>query len=115
MTDFCIRYPNLIRKDMRILPGICLTNCFKTIKWHKIFENLGLLVSIYQKIILIIATDGLTKELCIGAYLVAKQVIQLNRRSSPLFTAKKNKQLLAVSKRMQGSVSRTVYYLCQCL
>lgn len=65
-------------------------------------------ISIYKKKILIIATDGLTKELCIGAYLVAKQVIQLNRRSGPLFTALYLKQLLAVSKRMQGSVAQFI-------
>lgn len=44
-------------------------------------ENLALLVSIYKKIILVVA-DGLTKELCIGAYLVAKQVIYLR---SPVY------------------------------
>lgn len=58
----------------------------RPIRWHKIFENLALLVSIYKKIILVVA-DGLTKELCIGAYLVAKQVIYLNNKSGPLFTA----------------------------
>ena len=53
----------------------------RPIRWHKILENLALLVSIYKKILLVVA-DGLTKELCIGAYLVAKQVIYLR---SPVY------------------------------
>lgn len=72
-------------------------------------------ISIYKKKILIIATDGLTKELCIGAYLVAKQVIQLNRRSGPLFTALYLKQAATCCKQAYAGVSRTVYYQCQSL
>ena len=112
MTDFCIRYPNLIRKDMKIHSSRYLFDkllSLKTIKWHKILENLGLLVSIYKKRILIIAADGLTKELCIGAYLVAKQVIQLNlnRRSGPLFTALYLKQAATCCKQAYAGVSQS--------
>lgn len=70
-------------------------------------KNLGLLVYIYKKIILIIATDGLTKELCIGAYLVAKQVIQLNRRSGPLFTALYLKQAATCLQQAYAGVSQS--------
>lgn len=47
----------------------------------RFWKILPLLVSIYKKIILVVA-DGLTKENCIGAYLVAKQVIYLR---SPVY------------------------------
>ena len=56
----------------------------RTIKWYKILEDLALLVGILKKVQLVV-TDGLTKELCIGAHLVAKQVIRLRKKSGPLF------------------------------
>ena len=40
----------------------------KAIKWYKILEDLGSLKSTFNKVILVI-TDGLTKELCVGAEL----------------------------------------------
>lgn len=58
----------------------------KTIKWHRVLESSALLVFLFNKVLLVIA-DGLTKENCIGAYLVAKQVVRLNSKSGPLFTA----------------------------
>ena len=58
----------------------------KAIKWYKILEDVGSLKSTLFKVILVI-TDGLTKELCVGAHIVAKQVVYLNRKSGPLFTA----------------------------
>lgn len=56
----------------------------KAIKWYKILEDLALLVGIF-KMVQLVVTDGLTKELCIGAHLVAKQVIRLRKKSGPLF------------------------------
>jgi hypothetical protein len=41
---------------------------------------------LFNKMFLII-TDGLTKELCIGAYLLSRTIIRLGRRSGWLFVA----------------------------
>lgn len=41
---------------------------------------------ILKKVILVVS-DGYTKELCIGAHLFAKEVLRLVRKSGPLFTA----------------------------
>ena len=41
---------------------------------------------IFKRIILVVA-DGFTKERSIAAHHVAKQVVRLNRKSGPLFTA----------------------------
>jgi len=56
------------------------------IQWQRILEDSRLLRGYLNKVILL-ATDGLTKEMCIGAYLFSKQVIRLVRRSGFLFTA----------------------------
>lgn len=44
--------------------------------------------SMFNKVVLII-TDGLTKELAIGLYLFGRSVIRLVRKSGYLFTARK--------------------------
>lgn len=36
---------------------------------------------------ILVVSDGYTKELCIGAHLFAKEVLRLVRKSGPLFTA----------------------------
>lgn len=75
----------------------------KAIKWYKILEDLGSLKSTFNKVILVI-TDGLTKELCVGAHLVAKQVVYLNRKSEPLFTALYLKQAAVCLKQAYAGV-----------
>jgi len=71
-----------------------------------ILEESSTLRSIFNKVILIVA-DGLTKELCISAYLVAKRIMVLYRKSGPLFVAlylnKSN-----VQHRFRGSMVREV-------
>lgn len=56
------------------------------VRWYRIFEDSRLLQSYCCKVILI-ATDGLTKGACIGAYLFGKRLIQITRRSGALDTA----------------------------
>ncbi|KAF1856760.1 hypothetical protein Lal_00042209 [Lupinus albus] len=58
----------------------------KAIKWKKILEGLPLLKMVLNRVILVV-TDGLNKELCVGAHLFAKEVIRLVRKSGFLFTA----------------------------
>lgn len=58
----------------------------KAIKWQKILEGLPLLKMVLNRVILVV-TDGLNKELCVGAHLFAKEVIRLVRKSGFLFTA----------------------------
>lgn len=58
----------------------------KAIKWQKILECLPLLKMVLNRVILVV-TDGLNKELCVGAHLFAKEVIRLVRKSGFLFTA----------------------------
>lgn len=41
----------------------------------------------YLKKVLLIITDGLTKELCIGAYLFSRSVIRIGRKSGWLHCA----------------------------
>ena len=103
MTDFCIRYPNRIRKDMKMHFSRYLVDKSLLRPSNGTRFWIILLVSL----ILIIATGGLTKELCIGAYLVAKQVIQLNRRSGPLFTALYLKQAATCCKQAYAGVSQS--------
>lgn len=55
----------------------------KAVKWHRILENYALVVSLFNRVLLVIA-DRLTKETCVGAYLLAKRVIEWNRKSGPL-------------------------------
>lgn len=57
--------------------------------WQRVLEDSRVMRSYPNKVILI-ATDGLTKKLCIAAYLFAKQVVRLVRRFGllcPLFKA----------------------------
>lgn len=42
----------------------------KAIKWQKILEGLPLLKMVLNRVILVV-TDGLNKELCVGAHLFA--------------------------------------------
>lgn len=49
------------------------------VKWQRVVEDPWMIKGILQKVLLII-TDGLTKELCIGAHLFTKQVIRLGRK-----------------------------------
>lgn len=68
--------------EFRCVLAILLT----TIEWYKVLENLNLLIVIFKRITLVVS-DGLTKQLCVRAYLVAKRVVELNRKSGLLFTA----------------------------
>jgi hypothetical protein len=49
-----------------------------------------------------IVADGLTKELCISAYLVAKRIMVLYRKSGPLFVALYLKQCATSLQRFYG-------------
>lgn len=50
--------------------------------------------TVFSKIILII-TDGLTKELCVAAHLVTRDLIRLGRKSGWLFMALYCKQAMS--------------------
>ena len=50
------------------------------IRWQRVLEDSRLLRSLLNKVILVV-TDGLTKELCIGAYLFARAVLKMGRKS----------------------------------
>jgi len=67
------------------------------ISWQRILEDprLLLLVSTTLNKVILIITDGLTKELCIGAYLFAKQIYSLGKKSGWLFVALYLKQCSA--------------------
>lgn len=56
----------------------------------------------YLKKVLLIITDGLTKELCIGAYLFSRSVIRIGRKSGWLHCALYLKQ--CASSLQNGSV-----------
>lgn len=56
----------------------------------------------YLKKVLLIITDGLTKELCIGAYLFSRSVIRIGRKSGWLHCALYLKQ--CASSLLNGSV-----------
>lgn len=72
----------------------------KAIKWKKILEGLPLLKMVLNRVILVV-TDGLNKELCVGAHLFAKEVIRLVRKSGLLLTALYLNVLCHCSKLMQ--------------
>ena len=55
-----------------------------TVRWQRVLEDSRVLRSFLSKVILIL-TDGLNKEMCIAAYLFAKQVIYLGRKSRYLY------------------------------
>ena len=60
--------------------------CTSSMEVQRIMEEYRVMRSYLNKVILI-ATDGLTKELCIGAYLFASTVVRLGRKSGWLHVA----------------------------
>lgn len=56
------------------------------IRWQKAIRRSSIIQGLCGKASLIIF-DGLSKEICIAAYLFSKEVIRLVRKSGPLFTA----------------------------
>lgn len=58
----------------------------KPLVWQSVLERTRVMVGLFQKVQLIIL-DGLTKEMSIASYLVAKQIIRLTKQSGYLFTA----------------------------
>lgn len=54
--------------------------------WREILEDLRVLKSVLTRLILVL-TDGLTKEWCIAVHLFIKQLSAMRRASGPLFTA----------------------------
>lgn len=70
------------------------------IRWQRVLEYSRLLRSLLNKVILI-ATDGLTKELCIGAYLFARTVMRMARRWGMLHCAFYLKQCASSLQRIQ--------------
>ena len=69
---------------MRLLFRKLLT--LRPVHWHQLLEQLGTLQGYFVKVILLV-TDGLTKEDCIGAYLLARSTVRLAKRSGILHTA----------------------------
>lgn len=45
----------------------------RPVRWQRVLEDSRLMRSLFQKVILI-SFDGLSKEYCIGAYLLTKKV-----------------------------------------
>lgn len=73
------------------------------IRWQRVLEDSRLMRSLLNKVILI-ATDGLTKELCIGAYLFTRTVMRLGRKSGWLHLALYLKQCSSSLQTAYGGV-----------
>lgn len=76
-----------------------------TVRWQRVLEDSRVLRSFLSKVILIL-TDGLNKEMCIAAYLFAKQVIYLGRKSGYLHLALYLKQCNTCLMTAYGGVNR---------
>lgn len=71
------------------------------VQWQRVLEDSRLLRSYLNKVCLV-ATDGLTKELCIGAYLFARAVIRIGQKEGWLHAALYCKQCAASLQKAYG-------------
>lgn len=69
---------------------------YSIIRWQSILENSKILMGLFTKSQLVIF-DGFTKERCIAAYLFAKQVYRLYRKSGFLFYLKQCNSSLMIA------------------
>lgn len=80
---------------------------FTNIRWQRVMEDSRMMRAMFNKIVLII-TDGMTKELAIGLYLLARSVVRLCKKSGFLFTALYLKQCSASLMTYYGTSDKVV-------